>query len=190
MGLQSQDTTERQSNSVDTENSCFHFSVSWQNGCVWCWCDVKWFCFTEYYGAAMSGQLLATPRSSWWSRPVSICHGLLAPLKAEEKKKICDPEKRACWPVEVDRDIQGRCWRCPSTTRKRELLTVGVSVPCLSTFNFKSPTLCTSDPLTPSPYICQGTFSLEFIFLCVHIGDTMSCCFSCNDPCTSNNKLF
>ena len=63
-GVAESDTTERQSNSVDTENSCFHFSFSWQNGCVWCWCDVKWFCFTEYYGAAMSDQLLATPRSS------------------------------------------------------------------------------------------------------------------------------
>ena len=156
---------------------------------MWCWCGVKWFCSTEYHGAAMSGQLLATPRSSRWSRPVSSCDGLLAPLSKLKRKKNCDPEKRACRPVEADRDIQGRCWQCPSTTQKRELLTACVSVPCLSTLNFKSPALCTSDPLTPSPCLSRNFF-LEFIFLCVHIGDTRSCCFSHGDPCTSNNKLF
>ena len=82
-GVAESDTTEQQSNSVIQRTlvviSVFHGRMAM--------CGVKWFCSTEYHGAAMSGQLLATPRSSRWSRPVSSCHGLLAPLSKLKRGK-------------------------------------------------------------------------------------------------------
>ena len=82
-GVAESDTTEQQSNSVIQRTlvviSVFHGRMAM--------CGVKWFCSTEYHGSAMSGQLLATPRSSRWSRPVSSCHGLLAPLSKLKREK-------------------------------------------------------------------------------------------------------